>query len=98
MALKASQPVGLPLSSVRPIVVDGGENGAYERAVAREVVVRPGHELPANLNVGGWEVRGPDLHSKEDEVLCGAEGLFPIDCILEWGMGHPEARQKASRS
>ena len=76
MALEVSQPVGLPFSSVRPIVVDGGEHGAHERAVLCEVVVRPRHELPADPDAGGREVQGPDLRSEEDEVLGGAEALL----------------------
>ena len=68
-----SQPVGLPFGSVRPVIVDGSEYGEHERTVPRDVVVRPRHELLADLEVGGPEVRGPDLRSEEDEVLGGAE-------------------------
>ena len=69
-----SQPVGLPFGSVRPVIVDGSEYGEHERTVPREVVVRPRHELLADLReVGGPEVPWPDLRSEEDEVLGGAE-------------------------
>ena len=44
-----------------------------KRAVLRELVVRPRHELLADVKVGDREVGGPDLRSEEDEVLGGAE-------------------------
>ena len=65
------QPVDLALGGVRSVVVDSGEHRVDERAVLREVVVRPGHELPADVDAVGREVLGPDLRSEEDEVLGG---------------------------
>ena len=59
-ASEASKPVGLGFSGVRTAAVDGGEHGGDERAVPREVVVRPGHELLTDLDARRLEVRGPD--------------------------------------
>ena len=64
--------------------MDSGEHRVHERAMLREVVVRPGHELPADADVVGREVLGPDLRSEEDEVLGGGKALVD-DCDLEWG-------------
>ena len=46
--------------------MDGGEHVVHERVVPCELVVCPRHELLAFLDVGGREVRGPDLRSEED--------------------------------
>ena len=71
----------------RPVVVDGCEHSANKDAVPSEVAVRPRHELLANLDVGGREVRGPNPRSEEDEVLGSAEDWILDDCDLEWGVG-----------
>ena len=67
------------------VVVDSGEHGVHEHPMPREVVVRPGHELLADLGGGGREVGGPDLRSEEDKVLCGGEVLYAGGGNLEWG-------------
>eukprot|EP00622_Pseudochattonella_farcimen_P005239 FR740809.1.p2 GENE.FR740809.1~~FR740809.1.p2 ORF type:complete len:124 (-),score=9.67 FR740809.1:159-530(-) len=68
---------------MRSIVVDSREYSGDEYPALRQVIVCPGHELLASLNV--TEIRGSDPHSEEDEVLGGGD-MTIIHSEAEWGL------------